>query len=257
MKFQQNLMISKSKSFVNIMNFENISFIILQNPLLNSLYKFDFGFKKPKIWVSHFNTKTILNEQQLIFLKTSGLSNAHPKRKIEYIASRELIKLALSYEYSISVVIKKGKNGEPLWPENYNGSISHNKKYSAIIIADKNWIIGIDIESILSNMSTNSIINIIFNQNEKNIISTYCSSQINFFVTIIFSAKETLYKAFYKEEYENFSIRVFEFIKFSYNNTLIFKLTNNTPEDLYHYKDIMVNYSIFNEEVITWFSLER
>lgn len=232
--------------------FNNKENIKIDNLILKSLCKFDVGNNKSKIWLSSFHKDFCFNDDHLISLNLSGLLDSNLKRKVEFLASRELIKFVLSEQYSTEFDVYKGSLGEPLWLYNYNGSISHNKNYVTVII-EKERLVGIDIETIFRDSSTKSIIKMILNDSERKLLLN--SSDVNLLVTLIFSAKETLYKAFNIEAKVKINIKSFELLTFN-DNFLIFKPTK-TIDIFEFYNEIVVNYIIINLEVITWVSLEK
>ncbi|NUF45435.1 hypothetical protein HUN11_17015, partial [Acinetobacter pittii] len=126
--------------------------------LLKSIYYHNLGENYPKIWLGYFDPLTVLHCYFNKFLEDSNLSTAHNKRKVEFIASRQLIKYGLNDLAYKPVNIEKGTFGEPIWPQGLNGSISHTKEWVAIIITNKAWQVGIDIERNFNCLSANLII---------------------------------------------------------------------------------------------------
>ncbi|MFV7443284.1 4'-phosphopantetheinyl transferase family protein [Acinetobacter pittii] len=220
--------------------------------LLKSIYYHNLGENYPKIWLGYFDPLTVLHSDFNKFLEDSNLSTAHNKRKVEFIASRQLIKYGLNDLAYKPVNIEKGTFGEPIWPQGLNGSISHTKEWVAIIITNKAWQVGIDIERNFNCLSANLIIKNMLNTRELYKISNFSLKIRNLIVTIIFSAKETLYKSFFNHQNKNFSIKSFEFLDLT-ENTILMKLKSKILENLIDEKILYVNYSIFNNKVITWF----
>lgn len=220
--------------------------------LLKSIYYHNLDKNFPKIWLGYFNPLTVLHSDFNKFLEDSNLSTANHKRKVEFIASRLLIKYALNDLAYEPINIKKGMYGEPIWPQGLNGSISHTKEWTAIIITDKAWQVGIDIERTFNCLSTNLIIKNIFTTREVYRLSKFSFKIKNLITTIIFSAKETLYKAFFNYHYKNINIKSFEFLDLT-ESIITMKILFDNPTNLSNEKILHVNYSLFNNQVITWF----
>lgn len=80
-------------------------------------------------------------------------------------------------------------NRAPLWPEKIVGSISHTKDMAICIVSKEAISVGVDIENIMTNERWNKIKSKIVSDDEETIAN---QNSIN--PTIIFSAKESLYK---------------------------------------------------------------
>lgn len=121
------------------------------------------------------------------------LNRFHPDRKSEFLLSRILIHQVLNesfhmdyYDFSVN------EDRSPNWPAGFIGSISHTKEYVAIAISNTASILGIDIEQI-DRMKSEIANKIIINEDVKSVLGLE-EAQLN---TLIFSAKEALYKALY------------------------------------------------------------
>lgn len=231
------------------MNFNILKNIVQYNEIIHSLYKFDSD--KLEIWIGFFYKDFSLKEDHLNLLKKSNLIKANKKRKIEHVASRELIKIILANQYYTSFEIYRGYHGDPIWPKGYSGSISHKNNLVVAAIMDECFFIGVDIECILNDFSTKQIMNRILNNNEKNILLKYDCYNINMLVTLVFSAKETLFKAFNRLDYNEIKLNSFEFIGFNEKGYLIFISKFNLKLN----KEFFVKYIIIQEYIITWISI--
>lgn len=195
-----------------------------ENSLLKDIKKIYFGLNSPKIWTGYLNFDQKINKEQQKILENQNLEKAHKKRKLEFLASRELASYAL-LDFSISnFIVQKSHQGFPIWPKYINGSISHNKVSVAIILAKESWILGVDVELVMSDITSYYIKKHFFNKSEIEKILKFKKYLHNTLVTLVFSAKETLYKAFYNEL---FSLKSFVFISFGDHQTLIFELSEN------------------------------
>ncbi len=95
-----------------------------------------------------------------------------------------------------------GKDREPIWPKGINGSISHSGKYAVSISSlRKDIYLGIDIQKIREIKSIKRLTKKIATDREilllENFSSIYQNSLNPFLQTILFSAKEAIYKAFF------------------------------------------------------------
>ncbi|XPF93339.1 4'-phosphopantetheinyl transferase family protein [Colwellia sp. RE-S-Sl-9] len=137
-----------------------------------------------------------------------SLKGAVPKRKAEFLAGRYLAKVALQTMGKPFWHIPIGENREPIWPSGIIGSISHSSNIAQCIISENKYYqyIGLDIEHWISENDRQNI--------ESSIITASSEYEsliphlpLNKALTVIFSAKESLFKALYKNigEYFDFS----------------------------------------------------
>jgi len=130
-----------------------------------------------------------------------SLHRAVVKRKAEYVAGRYLAKLCLAELGIDSTVVTISQQRAPKWPEGVMGSISHSNTKAICVIQQQHnsWQgLGIDIEQRLTDTTAQSIKNTITNETEQALIQVYCSD-FSEGLTVIFSAKESLFKALYPQ----------------------------------------------------------
>ena len=136
--------------------------------------------------------------QQLSIHYPKNIQSAVIKRKSEFLAGRYCAKKALA-EYNINdYTIYALKNRAPSWPKGYIGSISHTSDSAySIVTKDTEYSgIGIDAEYILSKQQIIDIRKIITTDSEFNFINeSLLNINITFTLILIFSAKESLFKA--------------------------------------------------------------
>lgn len=126
------------------------------------------------------------------------LKNAVPKRLTEFVAGRVLAKQLLA-EYNCDQSVGILEDRSPAWPEGFIGSITHAKGIaaSAILPISKARGLGVDLECWLTPELASQIQPNICIVEELNNFSADFS--FNEKVTLIFSAKETLYKMLYPQ----------------------------------------------------------
>jgi len=137
------------------------------------------------------------------------LVNAVPKRRAEYLAGRYLAKLALEEFSVLDFDVEADENRCPQWPPSLVGSISHTdfvalclvvhcSAFGALGIDIENWICD-DVQSdIESQIATRTEIN---HLRELGLPREHC-------LTMVFSAKESIFKALYPwtRRYFDFSV---------------------------------------------------
>ena len=160
------------------------------------------------------NHTEILHSEELIII-----SKAIDKRRYEFSAGRLCAKKALKQLGIDNCILTQGGNGEPIWPKQITGTISHSKKWAAAAVSTTKDImaIGFDIETV-SRISS-GILERIITDTEKEQLEKKDKQKAQEYAALIFSAKETIYKA----------------LSSKYNGNLRFKdvsilCKNNSPE---------------------------
>lgn len=123
------------------------------------------------------------------------IKSAVPKRQAEYLAGRICAGNALASAGAYITDVPTAPDRAPVWPVGYVGSITHSHGIAAAIVAWGNDYIGlgIDRETYMSPSKADKL-------QKKLIIPLEASMRPNdmtfsIFLTLIFSAKEALYKA--------------------------------------------------------------
>ncbi len=127
------------------------------------------------------------------------LNKAVDKRKNEFLAGRVSAAAALKKKESLSYNVPIGAGGAPSWPEGFTGSITHSEGFASAAVgrcADI-FSIGIDNEVLLGDESLRAVLRTVFTAPELEMYSGYSRNSGILFATLVFSAKESLYKALY------------------------------------------------------------
>lgn len=216
---------------------------------INSIYK-DFDIFQPKA------------------LETVSL-----KRKSEFLIGRISAKYALKFlGFNHSFILHKGRYGEPIWPENISGSISHAMysptKGIAISYACNNTqvmeqtaeqltklIAGIDIELKQNNdlfLRNPTIVNSYLSMQELKYSSTFKQSNPLIYL-ILFSSKESIIKAIFSKYNLIISFKSIHCININTQNNFINFYISKIKTD----KIIEVNFMYLNDEIITYCRLNN
>lgn len=182
------------------------------------------------------------------------ISNSVTKRKSEFLAGRYACKLCLDKIGSPTNSVSVGSNREPKWPTGYVGSITHSAKIAVAAVAEssKHIYIGIDIEPIMTKAIAQKISGLIVKSDERKFLQQ--SFNFELALTIIFSAKESLYKALYSMRKEFLDFHDAKLLSFDViNSNCTFKLRRDV-----FFKDsrvYIVRFMIVNQEVFTYLSI--
>jgi 4'-phosphopantetheinyl transferase EntD len=197
-----------------------------------------------------------------------------------YAAHQAIFHLNSNFKTVLIPPIKIGKKRAPIWPKKITGSISHTHIHSffqeemtiqsealspkknnssqkkllpkkslaiSLVTQSEKMFIGIDIEKIMSEQLANSIHTQIIQQNEHRLLINCSIAKKNSLsfskgLSLIFSAKETLFKALYPHVNEYFFFHTAEVSNINFNsNHLQLKL----KETFYQKHQLKTFYTIY------------
>jgi enterobactin synthetase component D len=180
----------------------------------------------------------------------ASLGRAVPKRQREYLAGRRCANEALLCAgYPESFYPAMGEDRLPIWPSGWIGSISHSGDHAVAIAAAAQHCsaLGIDIQEQASEKTMNAIGSLIAKPEELTPIN---GLDMHAKLLLIFSAKESLYKALYPQVRK---IQEFDAAKLIQSDaeTLVFELTRDWSALWKANARIKVNYTIAGGYMMT------
>jgi len=132
-------------------------------------------------------------------LLPESLLSAAAKRKHEFLAGRRCAQNALRLAGCTEPgTLAMGKDKLPQWPDGWRGSISHNNETAIAVATSTRFctVIGVDLETWIDKAVAEEIHAQIAQPDELVLFSNHTPARA---LTLVFSAKETLYKALYPE----------------------------------------------------------
>jgi enterobactin synthetase component D len=124
---------------------------------------------------------------------------AHPKRQHEYLCGRILAQAVLKHHLDLDQPLTSMYEHLPVWPTHVLGSISHSQNKLIVALSHNAIYLGIDIEHWVSSEFAQESAHLILMPSEIELWKIKASKFFDFsqFVSLIFSVKESLYKAVY------------------------------------------------------------
>lgn len=119
------------------------------------------------------------------------LTSAVPKRRSEFLAGRFCAAMALRAAGLPEHVARQGR--APVWPAGCSGSITHSQSRAIAVVSTHSSQLGIDCEALVPDARATSLRGAIFTDEEAALRPE--TMPFGTFFTLIFSAKEALYKA--------------------------------------------------------------
>lgn len=143
-----------------------------------------------------------------------SIARSVPKRQAEFLAGRYAAALALQHLAPVrnqDIQVGIGEQRNPLWPEGVVGSISHVGSVAVCAVSrrlDKDYL-GIDVEVVMSTRVCREVARIVSTRQERDLLCAQGLSE-RVALTLIFSAKESLFKALYPSVRDYFGFEVAE-----------------------------------------------
>ncbi|WP_439121926.1 4'-phosphopantetheinyl transferase family protein [Marivita sp.] len=183
------------------------------------------------------------------------LSHAVDKRRADYLAGRAMAHSAMSRLDHPLVPITNQPSRAPLWPEGLSGSISHARGRCACLLSrDTTHTYGVDTEAIAQGRSLTAILSETLNDRERTIIAQDTGpAAAN--ATLVFSAKEALFKALFPTVGHHFGFDAAELIAPPADNTMTLTLTTDLTKDLIKGRCFDLHYRRTDTHVLTWLSV--
>lgn len=182
-----------------------------------------------------------------------SIQRAVPKRQAEYLAGRycAIKSLALLGEPAVDITI--GQHRNPIWPDGICASITHTHS-QAISVAtfSKNYqYLGIDLENKLSQETVLQIKSSIINSAEEKILNGTALPFEDMF-TVVFSAKESLFKALYPKVGAYFDFSAAKVIDVCFrSNSICLQLCEDLSSQLISGKTFTVYFSITETSIFS------
>jgi 4'-phosphopantetheinyl transferase EntD len=122
---------------------------------------------------------------------------AHPARQRDFATGRLLARSLLAQMGVAPTPIAVGPNGEPCWPSEFAGSVSHSNGYCAVAVARQAdaTSLGLDIEPALPLEPT--LLTTVCVERELRWLRSMPPSERHLLARLVFSAKECVYKCQY------------------------------------------------------------
>jgi len=188
----------------------------------------------------------------------SRLTNAVSKRQAEFLAGRVLARAALDRLHHAKASITIGEQGAPAWPHGISGSISHSHgKCNCLVVAGENQLVGIDVEKVAAGASLDAILKEALSLEERARVLQHTTFDAAILATLIFSAKETIFKTLHPIVLQFFGFDAAIFNGIFDDSILSFSIVNSLHQCIPANKEMLIQFEIDGEFVKTWTILER
>lgn len=187
-----------------------------------------------------------------------SLCKALPLRRAEFLAGRAMADAALQALGQLTTEIPIGPDRAPVWPKGSVGSITHARGHCACFAkGDPGWQAGVDIEEIASGHALESILSMTANQRERALIARQTALPPDRLATLLFSAKETLFKGLYPVVRRFFGFDCAELRTPPANGCLRLHLTQTLCRELPAGESYDIRFNTTADWVLTWLAVHR
>lgn len=127
------------------------------------------------------------------------IAQARVERKNEYLCGRVLAQAVLNHHFGLDQPITSMHEHLPIWPSHVLGSISHSQNKLIVALSSNAVYLGIDIEHWVTSEFAQESAHLVLTQSEFDLWKSKAAEFFDFarYVSLIFSIKESLYKAVY------------------------------------------------------------
>jgi 4'-phosphopantetheinyl transferase EntD len=127
-----------------------------------------------------------------------AIAFAVPSRRLEFAAGRACARKGLeALGLPPGVPLAPRADRSPTWPAQCVGSITHTQRYVAAAVALRSRFIGIGIDAEVCGRVEQNLWPLIFTDSEVLLLRRLPASEASVVSTLLFSAKEAIYKAIY------------------------------------------------------------
>lgn len=180
--------------------------------------------------------------------------NAVPKRQADFLAGRLVAIVAIGKNLPLPI----GTNKAPVWPSGLNGSITHSHGQCAAVVAQDDILCGIDIERIASGTAFDAILHHCLSPQERDWVGKgHDDMPQNVLATLIFSAKETIFKALSSTVGGFFGFDCAALVAIDKDRRLKFHLTKALHHTLPKGFEISIAYELIDGFVLTEVQIPR
>ena len=182
-----------------------------------------------------------------------SLNTAVDKRKSEYLAGRALVARAFKHLNIPAQNIPSGAKREPIWPAGVQGSITHSRGHCACILTTAtDQYVGIDIESLLNENALRSVRRIAMHQNDETTLVSQTAFTDQHIATLLFSAKETLYKTLFPIVQSFFGFDAATIHETPSKHQIQLRLTRTLHPTLQEGLVFTLNHQQLDDKILTW-----
>ncbi|KAA2227758.1 4'-phosphopantetheinyl transferase family protein [Pseudomonas brenneri] len=183
----------------------------------------------------------------------ASIQRSVAKRQAEFLAGRLCARSALQRLEGLDFIPAIGEDRAPVWPGHISGSITHSTGHAAAIVGHKaQWRgLGMDLENLLSLERAERLAGEILTPDEMQRMAAGPREQIAQWVTLTFSAKESLFKALYPIVRKRFYFEHAEVVEWSDSGFLRLRLLTDLSSEWCYGKELEGQFAVNEGQLLS------
>lgn len=183
----------------------------------------------------------------------ASIQRSVAKRQAEFLAGRLCARAALHQLDGVACVPAIGEDRAPVWPAHISGSITHSTGHAAAIVAHKTqWRgLGMDLENLLSLERAERLAGEILTADEMQRMAAGPRAQIAHWVTLTFSAKESLFKALYPLVQKRFYFEHAELLVWDPSGRARLRLLTDLSDEWCHGRELEAQFAVNEGQLLS------
>lgn len=185
--------------------------------------------------------------------RPASLANSVVSRRAEYVAGRALAQCALRHVGVRETEVSVASDRSPVWPQGVNGAISHSHGRCAIAVsANALTFVGVDTERFAHDDALDAILKFCIVPSERTLLDRNGAHELPQRATLVFSAKETLYKMLFPTVKQYFGFEAACVTEIVNDRELTLRLLQDLPGGHASGRQFTLFYEMDAEHVTTW-----
>lgn len=181
-----------------------------------------------------------------------NLGGASVRRQAEFLAGRNMARQALRELQVTDTTVSIGENRMPVWPVGIVGSLTHcDSRVACLATRCQNWLAGVDLEKKLEKDRASLIESSVINADERDILRQSIKENA-LGTTLLFSAKESLFKALYPHVRAYFGFDAASLVEVQFGRAFVLRLNRSLAPGFEQGRCLPVNYRMDSDHVMTW-----
>lgn len=182
-----------------------------------------------------------------------GVRGAVPSRQAEFLAGRLAAQYAMRQLGANIANIGQNADRSPAWPAGISGSLSHTRDICAAIVTDSDdTLTGVDVEKIASPATCEAIQSSVLTAADRKYLPRTTGLSNEEAVTMLFSAKESLFKALFPRVGRVFGFECAELVTAPETGALQLCLVRDLAPNLCRGHVFGLRYQLIENITLTW-----
>lgn len=204
--------------------------------------------------ISFYDTISDVSPDTLFPEELDIVKTAVHERIAEFATARHCARRALKRLGHTPTQILTGTSREPLWPEGVVGSLTHCSGYRAAAVGNSRQLLAIGIDAEQNAPLPTEVVPLVTSETERlHLTDLSQSSEYVFWDRLLFSAKESIFKAWFPIERSWLEFTDYEIQINTSNGSFVGSLRNGLKNNLYEsrFRDLKGQWVLSGDKILT------